>query len=329
MRANPFADMTPESDGLHAAGDEPWWREAWYFEFYDAGTQLQFQAYQGVFPNASSGDLNAAFFHQGQLIHQITKMDFDVPPEPVEDRLSFGPLKLEQIKPLSQWGLRYDSPEVRAHLTFDAVHAPFSWAAANLSLGDSIDPKQGVHHFDQLGRYRGSVWVNGEELKVDTLGFRDRMWGWGNRKNWCAYLVMWAAFSEDCVVNVVVQKFTDGRQSLTGYLHLDGTPSILKRASVEVEWNPRRSKVVAQITTAVEDSLGRRFEFTGHPQGISDTSHRWPHRSDHMMFSVGEYRSGDRLGHGVMNWAFETEADQIRQLEAAAETPVREAAAND
>lgn len=329
MSANPFSDITPDSDGPHVAGAEPWWREAWYFEFYDARAELQFQAYQGVFPNASSGDLNAAFFHKGQPVHRIEKMDFTVPPDSVEDRLCFGPLKLEQIKPLCKWRLDYDSPEVHAHLTFDAVHPPFSWAAANLSAGDSVGPKQGVHHFDQLGRYTGSVWVGSEELKVDTLGFRDRMWGWGNRKNWRAYLVMWAAFSEDCVVNVVVQKFDGGCQSLTGYLSLDGAPCLLKRASIDVEWDPRRGQTVARINATVEDLRGRRFAFTGCPQGISDTSHRWPQRSDHMMFSVGEYKSGDRVGHGVMNWAFKTEADKIGRLEAATENPGGKVVAND
>jgi hypothetical protein len=68
----------------------------------------------------------------------------------------------------------------------------------------------------------------------------------------------------------------------------------------------------------VQDALGRSFEFTGRPRGILDTAHRWPQRNDHMLFSVGEYRHGDLTGHGVMNWAFSTEADQLQHLEASA-----------
>ena len=315
---DPWPELDPRCDGLHTAGSDPWWREGWYFEFYDASTELQFQAYQGVFPNASSGDLNAAVFHRGKRVHQLRKMDFNVPAEPEEERLCFGPMKLEEIRPLHQWRLRYDVEEFCADLTFTAVHPPFSWAAAKLWLETSNDPQLGSHHFDQLGRYSGSVWIEGREFTIDALGFRDRMWGWGGRKHWQSYLIMWAAFSEDCVANVAVQRFDDGRQALAGYLHLDGSSSLLQRATVDVDWHPNRWKTVERVTTRVQDALGRSFEFTGRPRGILDTAHRWPQRNDHMLFSVGEYRHGDLTGHGVMNWAFSTEADQLQHLEASA-----------
>ena len=314
--ASPLHDLPPDSDGLHIAGTEPWWREAWYFEFYDQEAELQFQAYQGVFPNAAIGDLNAAFFHQDRLVHQVSKMDFHVPAEPAQERLCFGPLRPEQLEPLQQWRLRYDATEVHADLTFSAVHPPFSWAAAQLWLETSRDPELSSHHFDQLGRYTGQVWVEGQELVIDALGFRDRMWGWGGRKHWESYLILWSAFHEDCVANLAIQRFDDGRQALCGYLHRDGKASLLQRASVDVEWDPHRWKTVARVEAAVQDTLGRQFQFSGHPQGVVDTAHRWPHRSDHMLFSVGAYRSGDLIGHGVMNWAFTTEAERPSRLEA-------------
>ena len=309
-------DLTPESDDLHTAGTEPWWREAWYFEFYDRQAQLQFQAYQGVFPNAARGDLNAAFFHRGQLLHQVSKMDFHVPAEPREEHLCFGPMRLELLKPLNQWRLQYDSAEVHADLLFTAVHPPFSWAAARLWLETNNDPDLSSHHFDQLGRYTGSVWIEGKQLAINALGFRDRMWGWGGRKHWQSYLILWSAFHEDCVANLAIQRFDDGRQALCGYLHRDGTSSLLQRAWVDVDWDPHRWKTIAAIDATVEDALGRQLQFTGQPQGIVDTAHRWAHRSDHMLFSVGEYRCGDLTGHGVMNWAFSREAERPSRLEA-------------
>lgn len=313
-------NLEPECDGLHVAGSDPWWREAWYFEFYDPDSELQFQAYQGVFPNASSGDLNAAIFHRGRLLHQITKMDFHVPAEPTEQRLCFGPLKLEEIEPLREWRLHYDSPELHAELSFVAVHPPFSWASAKLWMETSPDPKLGSHHFDQLGRYTGSIWAKGKELSIDTLGFRDRMWGWGGRKHWRSYLILWAVFDEDCVVNVAIQRFDDGRQSLCGYLHIDGKTSLLQQAFIDVTWHTHRWKSIAGVDATVEDVLGRTLKFTGRPQGILDTSHQWPHRNDHMLFSVGEYQCGDSTGYGVMNWAFASEAEKPRRLDAKLES---------
>ncbi len=308
--------MDPRNDGLHAAGSDPWWREGWYFEFYDPAAELQFQAYQGVFPNAASGDLNAAVFHHGQRVHQLRKMDFNVPAEPQQEHLCFGPMKLEQIEALQQWRLRYDAEEFCADLLFTAIHPPFSWAAANLRMEAGTNPQRDSQHFDQLGRYTGNVWIDDRELAIDALGFRDRMWGWGGRKHWQSYLIMWAAFSEDCIANVAVQRFDDGRKSLAGYLHLDGSLSLLRKATVEVDWHPHRWKTLACTNTHVQDELGRSFEFSGRPQGILDTAHRWPQRTDHMLFSVGEYRHGKNRGHGVMNWAFTSQADQLHRLEA-------------
>ena len=312
---NPLPPLDPGSDGLHAAGTDPWWREAWYFEFFDPQTDLQFQAYQGVFPNASSGDMNAAVFHRGSRVHQLRKMDFHVPPEPVEERLSFGPMKLEELEPLHRWRIRYDAEDICADLTFTAVHPPFSWAAAKLWMEINTNAEVGSHHFDQLGRYEGKFWIEGEEVSVNALGFRDRMWGWGGRRHWQSYLIMWAAFNENCVANIALHRFDDGREALCGYLHLDGNLSLLQHVQANIEWHPHRWKAIARVTVGVEDALGRNFEFSGRPLGILDTAHRWPHRNDHMLFSVGEYQHGAFTGHGVMNWAFSTEADQLRRFE--------------
>jgi hypothetical protein len=311
-----FADLAPESDGLHVAGSDQWWREAWYFELYDPNVELQFQAYQGVFPNAATGDLNAAIFHRRRLIHVTSKTDFHVPAEPMDERLCFGPMKLETLEPLQRWRLKYDAPEVQADLLFEAVHPPFSWAAAKLWLETSAQADMRSHHFDQLGRYTGTIWVDETALAIDTLGFRDRMWGWGGRKHWRSYVILWSAFDEGCIANLAIQRFDDGRQALAGYLLRDGQPSLLRRAAVEVEWNRRRWKTIARVDAEVEDSRGRMLQFSGRPQGVLDTSHRWAHRSDHMLFSVGEYQCGDRVGHGVMNWAFANEAERPHELEA-------------
>ncbi len=231
-------------------------------------------------PNKATGDLNAAVFHRGRRLHQIRKMDFNVAAEPAQERLSSAN-ETRRNRGIPQWRLRYDAEEFCADLLFTAVHPPFSWAAANLWLETSKEPGLGSHHFDQLGRYSGSVWLGERELKIHALGFRDRMWGWGGRKHWQSYLIMWAAFNEDCVADVAIQRFNDGRQTLSGYLHLDGASGLLRNAAVALDWNPSRWKTLARADIRVEDALGRSFEFSGQPQGILDTGHRWPHRNDH------------------------------------------------
>jgi hypothetical protein len=317
MAEFPLVGLAAEDDGLHIATDDPWWREAWYFEFYDPRVNVQFQAYQGVFPNQETGDLCAAFFHAGHRVHSELKMDFHLPAtSPMEERLCFGPMQMEMLEPYVRWRIRYDTSDVQADLEFTAVKPPFSWAAARLWMETAQDPQQRSQHFDQFGRYTGRVWIRNQEHKIDALGFRDRMWGWGGRRAWHNYAILWAGFGEDFVANIAVQEFTDGRIALTGYLERDGKQELLRRASIDFHWDPHRWKTLAGVRVQAEDLAGRAVEFTGKPQGILDTAHRWPHRSDHMLFSVGEYRCEGKVGHGVMNWAFATLAGRPARFDA-------------
>jgi hypothetical protein len=307
MSKFPLTRIAADADGLHLAGPDLHWREAWYFEFLDPKAGLQFQAYQGVFPNQLQGDVNAAFFHRGRLVHQLAKMDYTLAPEPLEERLNFGPMKLEMLAPFERWRIRYDCSEIAADLYFEALHAPYSWGESSLPMETTSEASQRSQHFDQFGRYTGSVWINGEEIAVDTLGFRDRMWGWGARQHWESYIVLWAGFAEDFVANVSLQRFTDGSLGLVGYIHRDGQRSLLRHARVELEWDEHRWRTLKRVNARLTDQLGRSLSLSGVPGGFSDTSHRWKHRHDHMMFSVGTYQCGERTGHGVINWAFRTE----------------------
>ena len=315
MTRFPLIALDPAGDGLHSATADPMWREAWYFEVYDPASRVQFHAYQGVFPNAGTGDLTAAFFLNGQRVHEIMKVDFTVPADPIEERLAFGPMKMEMLVPYERWKIRYDTEEVSADLIFDAVDAPYSWAESRLFMESSGNDEQRSQHFDQFGRYTGTVWAQGRSYPVNALGFRDRMWGWGARRHWTSYVVMWAGFSEDFVANVSIQNFADGTQGLCGYIYQDGQRSLARRARVELVWHPHRWRTVQNAVIQMEDRRGRRVELSGTPLGVSDTSHRWKHRRDHMLFSLGTYQCGSDVGHGVMNWAFLTEAFRPNVLE--------------
>lgn len=304
------------ADGLHPAGSDPWWREAWYFEFYDPRQNLQFQAYQGVFPNAGTGDLTAAFFRGRRFVHQVMKMDYTVATEPLEERLNFGPMKLLMEAPFERWRLLYDSHDVSANIVFEALHPPYSWAESRLFMEAGEDTNQRSQHFDQFGRYTGTVWIGAEEVRIDALGFRDRMWGWGARRQWVSYVVLWAGFEPGLVANLSIQNFADGSRGLCGYIFRDGERSIAQHARVEIEWDCRRWRSVANVHVDLTDRAGRRLQYSGIPMGISDTSHHWKHRRDHMLFSVGRYRCEGQTGHGVMNWAFLNEAARPVVLEA-------------
>lgn len=312
----PLVALEADADALHLPGADPWWREAWYFEFYDPATRLQWQAYQGVFPNQGTGDLTLAVFHEGRLAHQIMKMDYTLTPEPLEERLRFGPLKLEMLEPFRRWRVLCDAGELQADLQFEAIHSPYSWAESRLWMESSSLSEQRSQHFDQVGRYTGLLGLASRSLQVNALGFRDRMWGWGARRQWHNYVVLWSVFDEDFVANLSIQTLADGSSHLCGYLHQQGRRTLLKKARVSIAWHPARWKTIQSLHAELEDESGRRVSLQGRPQGVTDTSHHWLHRHDNMLFSVGEYFCHERAGYGVMNWSFLREGDKPLVMEA-------------
>jgi hypothetical protein len=312
--AFPLIALDENADGLHPAAADPWWREAWYFEFYDPKFRIQFQTYQGVFPNQKLGDLTLAFFHHGRLVHQAMRMDYPLAPGPIEQRLSFAGLRLELVEPFRLWRIRYEAEGITADLEFEGIHAPYSWAESRLWMESNID--QQSQHFDQLGRYRGHINIGGDSFTIDCLGFRDRMYGWGGRKNWVNYVVLWSAFHPDFVTNVSVQTFADGSHHLCGYLYREGRRSLLSKAAVELHWDEANPKIVSNLRIDLEDNEGRKTTVYGRPQGVQDTTGKWLHRKDNMLFTVGQYECEGMIGHGVMNWAFLDPSTKPTRMEA-------------
>ncbi|MCS6817427.1 MAG: hypothetical protein N0A16_00060 [Blastocatellia bacterium] len=305
-------DLT--DDDIHAIGPEPWWREAWYFEFFDPARRLQFQVYQGVFPNAGRGDLTLYVFTDGRPGYELMKMDYAIPSDVGRERLCFGPLKLEMLEPFVRWRLQYDSPRLQFDLTFRAIHRAFSWAEAKLWMEEAPVGEQS-RHFDQVGWYEGWMNLDGEEIDIAALGMRDRMWGWGARALWRGYLVLWVPFSPSLVVNVAAMNFADGRRQLCGYIHQDRERALLRSARLAITWSERRWKSIERVEVRVTDARGRSLALSARPLGIIDTSHHWPHRFDHLLFSIGEYDVQGTKGYGCLTWSFVTADERPSVIE--------------
>ncbi|MES2481289.1 MAG: hypothetical protein V4609_04755 [Pseudomonadota bacterium] len=80
-------------------------------------------------------------------------------------------VKVKMLEPLRRYQLAYEDGErLKLDLQFDAVMAPMPLHSKTSAFG-------GLGHFDQFGRVRGQVVVNGETLVIDSLSMRDRSWG--------------------------------------------------------------------------------------------------------------------------------------------------------
>jgi len=148
--------LQPKDDLIHPTGSEPWWREAWYWGFYDRRHNLQFTCYLGVFPNQERADVIAAVYRGNRVLHHHMKFDYHIAADIGEDRLGFGPVLMNPIEPMKRWHVYYTSPEIQVDVDYRAVHPPFSWAESKLWMESE---KQGPtsNHFDQIGRFTGVV----------------------------------------------------------------------------------------------------------------------------------------------------------------------------
>lgn len=299
--------LRAEDDLIHSVGPEPWWREAWYWGFYDRQSDLQFVCYLGVFPNQERADVIVGIYQQSRVLHHHMKMDYHIPQDIGEDRLSFGPVLMKPLEPMKHWRVCYVAPDVQVNVEFRAVHDPYSWAESKLWM--EAEKAASSNHFDQIGRFRGEVRHAGTTTPIDTLGYRDRMWGWGGRSKWKQYVMFWPLFDENFTVNVYPQGFTDGREQLCGYVFRDGKRDLLRTSQMKIDW-PETGRIPSRVTALVESQGGEKLKVEAEPLNIVDTSGWWPHRIGHLLFGTARYQCEGRTGFGDFAYYYQVEADR-------------------
>ena len=86
-------------------------------------------------------------------------------------RRGLSVIGLEQFELGHARGASHDSSRILRH----SYHTP---AYVDLTFTAVLPPHYlGASHLDQPGRYQGTVVLRGEEISVDSYGFRDRSWG--------------------------------------------------------------------------------------------------------------------------------------------------------
>ena len=305
--------LQPQDDLIHPIGSEPWWREAWYWGFYDQATHLHFLCYQGVFPNQQRADVTVGLYHGPRVVNQLMEMNYHVAPDVGDDRLAFGPVILKILRPMEQWSVYYSAPGVEVDVTFQAVQPAFSWAESKLWMEKS-QPAGGQaaassRHYDQVGRFTGEVRYDGKAYRIDTLGFRDHMWGWGGRSKWKQYIMLWPIFGEDLIVNVYPMGFTEGKDQLVGYIHSAGRRDLLQACTFHVDWRDA-GRVARRLFCDIESQSGKKLHLEAEPINLLDTSGAWPHRTDHLLFGMAKYQCEGRTTFGELAYCYAREAER-------------------
>jgi hypothetical protein len=207
-------------DEFHApASDDPYWTETCWFTFTVPERRLSGQLYPFFQANQGTAAAGAYFWDdQGdqpwncRYAKNFWHLPF--PSTPLSDLSLPNGIRYRCVEPQARYELAYDDPdggdELHVELTYEAVAKP---------------NYLGEHHLDQPGRYRGTIVLGGETIKVDAFGFRDR--SWGSRSQFGQGLTnspaprggySYATASPDDGFHLITMDFGAGCQGIHGYL---------------------------------------------------------------------------------------------------------------
>lgn len=171
---------------------EPTWAETNFFGFYQADDHLNVGVYALFRPNLGIVSSTIAINSRRAVTPWDAEFnDFraSMPmPEPAT-LLNFelaNSLKITCIKPNMAWDIGYDDGEgTRIAVRYESLMPPFDihdptmdpMAASNTDEGKFSWGTSYNGHFDQTGRYTGSVVVRGLAHEIDCVSTMDHSWG--------------------------------------------------------------------------------------------------------------------------------------------------------
>jgi hypothetical protein len=253
----------PDDEFHPPTTDDPSWTETCWFTFTVPERRLSGQLYPFFQTNQRVAAAGAYFWDdQGDepwnCLYAKNFWHVPIPDQPLSDITLANGIRYRCVEPQSRYEIGYTDPdggdEISVSLTFTAVTPPHY-------LGGS--------HLDQPGRYQGTIVLRGEEIPVDSYGFRDRSWGprtqFGQgltsspaRRGGYSY----ATASEREAFHTITMDFGEGCISIHGYLLRDGTWSKLAKGRRDVVARDRHGRPTQVVIEGV-DELGRELHADG------------------------------------------------------------------
>jgi len=260
-------EMHPDDEFHAPTTDDPEWTETCWFTFTVPERGLSGQLYP-YFKRNQGVAAGGAFFWDGTherpetcvYAKQFWHLPLAADARLTDIQLANG-IRYRCLEPQSKWAIGYDDPdggnEIHVDLTVTGVVPP------NM-LGES--------HVDQACRYEGTIVLHGEEIPVDSYGFRDRSWGprsqygqgihgGGSMRGGYSY----ATASERDAFHAITMDFGTGCIAIHGYVLRDGEWSKVKSGAREVVERDDQGFPVRVVLDLV-DELGRDLHAEGRLQ---------------------------------------------------------------
>ncbi len=270
----PTQILTARDDGFHAptSPDDIWWTETCYFGFDLGGERpLSLAIYPLFRPNMGICSLAVHIWgNDGVQPWELpySRFRWHIPmPEQDLTEISFEGLTYRVLEPLQRYFVGYDDPgRLTMALDYDGLDPAFpGWTQV-----DAASQASGKGHFDQDCRVTGELVLNGERIRIDAFGHRDRSWYSrpDNAPRRSASVSFGISETEQFLL---IRPRTVGttkeapNEGNGGYLMRDGVRAPIVRAERRV---PERTETrPTRIELTLTDTLGRTLEATGRSNG--------------------------------------------------------------
>jgi hypothetical protein len=180
---------------MHPVGEDRAWSESYYFNFVDPKTGIGMFTRMGFRPGNGWADaLHAVYMGGERIAFTYSRRDIVTDLTQYNGDLKVGGLTITCDEPFKRWRLQYDGPAqdipdgavlmIRGKARPEGWHTP-STLSMNVDFQGLTEPHfaaRGAHgHFEQSGRFSGSLKLGADERAFDGHGVRDKSWG---PRNW-------------------------------------------------------------------------------------------------------------------------------------------------
>lgn len=251
------APLAPSDDGRHKLRHEPLARESTVFCIMLPEHGIGGWVYPRVTGDGLAGGTICAFgpgVPDGSIFESF-------PNVPVSDSADFtnwdvGGVKLTLGDPLRKAHIVYEGERVAMDFTFDATHPAYGYS----SHPEGCPQYFADDRFEQAGRVKGQIVIEGKAIQFDTLGVRDHSWG---TRNWGVnYHYKWFhAVNEDAAIHFFKMEYL-GRHLIRGYVAKDGHMSQITDVNV-IDFELDADMMHKAIEVRITDLAGRETHITG------------------------------------------------------------------
>jgi hypothetical protein len=292
----------------HDIGSEPSWNEAYSFDLYDSREGLSCFTGIGVRPHQGAMEVGLHFvLPDGGLI--AARHVRSVQTNPAD--LDVGDVRYDIVEPLARWRVSYDGPAHSLPSARDAMR-PEAWRKSRVERlivdleFEATSPVLGRPGLlRQAGRWAGTVWVSGDEYRVEGRGQRSRTWGaadWEVLRKGRTFSVCFA----DAAIAATLGEL-DGSELHEGWIHRADRCVGIRRIEVTTETEPG-SYLQKAFRLVLTDDGGTRHEVSGEVLHVVPLPSARSGRDRQTCVSVARFTSGDSVGHGFATYLHEVDA---------------------